>query len=325
MPAGATASPAEHDDTHRDEGLARMLLRIVLRDPGHLPENLAEFSLKMLGPGVPAYVAELRRRRPDADASELERLVARQGVRETSREGGFVGGPFIAFVPVAFVAALLAQIKMLLRMAALSGRDPRVPPRAAELLVIMGVHRDVAHATAALKALPAAEATVAKKPSGLYATVDVIRRMARLLGLISPAAITPVSRLVHLGRWLLLGLALIVGMVAPLIWLPYLSMSYYRSTIELAERVSVFYSGPEKAIRLPRKASDVPGLATAVLRALGSLALIAGAFAVFLSLDIRIAGREWPALVSVAVLVSSVTGLLWSARRVRRRRQETAP
>jgi hypothetical protein len=321
MPAGATASPAGHDERHRSQGLARTLLRIVLRDPSHLPENLADFSLKMLGPGVPAYVTDLRRRNPDADASQLERLIARQGVRETSREGGFVGGPFIVFVPVAFVAALLAQIKMLLRMAAVSDRDPREPQRAAELLVIMGVHRDVDQAAAALKALPATEADVARKHSFVYATFDVVRRMAKLLGLISPAAVTSVSRLVRLGRWLLLGLALAVGMVAPLIWLPYLSMSYYRSTVELAERVSVFYSGPENAIHLPRKSSDIPGLAAAVLRALGSLALIVGGFVAFLALDIQIAGHEWPALLSLAVLLSSATGLLWYARRVRRRRR----
>jgi hypothetical protein len=110
-------------------------------------------------------------------------------------------------------------------------------------------------------------------------------------------------------------------MVVPLIWLPYLSMSYYRSTVELAERVSVFYSGPEKAIHLPRRSSDIPGLAAAILRALGSLALIAGGFVAFFALDIQIAGHEWPALLSMAVLISSATGLLWYARRIRRRRR----
>ena len=324
MSAGAAASPAEHDETRRDQGLARTLLRIVLRDPGHLPENLAEFSLKMLGPGVPGYVTGLRQRNQDADMQELERMIAQQGVRETSREGGFVGGPFILFVPVAFVAALLAQIKMLLRMAALTGRDPRAPQRAAELLVIMGVYQDVARAAAALRALPATEAGEVRKHSVVYATVDLVRRMAKLLGLISPAALTPVSRLIRVGRWLLLGVALIIGIVAPLIWLPYLSMSYYRSTVELAERVSAFYRGPQNAIHLPRRTSDVPGLAASILRALGSLALIVGGFVVFLRLDIRIAGHEWPALLSLAVLVSSATGLWWYARRIRHRHHEAA-
>ena len=324
MSAGAAASPAEHDETYRDERLARTLLRIVLRDPGHLPENLADFSLKMLGPGVSAYVSGLRCENPDADTLELERMIAQQGVRETSREGGFVGGPFMLFVPVAFVAALLAQIKMLLRMAALAGRDPRAPRRAAELLVIMGVYKDVAQAAAALKALPATEAGAVRKHSVVYATVDLVRRMAKLLGLISPAAVTPVSRLIRLGRLLLLGVTLMIGIVAPLIWLPYLSMSYYRSTVELAERVSVFYSGPQKAIHLPRGTSDVPGLAAAVVRALGSLALIVGGFVVFLWLDIRIAGRGWPALLSLAVLISSATGLWWYARRIRHRHHEAA-
>jgi hypothetical protein len=297
-----------------------LLLRIVLRDPSRLPENLADFSLRMLGPGVPGYITKLRQQNPDAGVSELERMIAEQGVRETAREGGFVGGPFIAFVPVAFVAALLAQIKMLLRMAALADRDPQDPQRAAELLVIMGVYPSVPQAAAALKALPAQEAAARKRPA-VYAMLDLIRRMAKLLGLVVPAAVSPVSWLVHLGRWVLLGMALIVGMVVPLIWLPYLTMSYYRGTVELAERVSVFYSGPENAIHLPRKASDVPGLAAAALRALASMALIAGGIAVFLALDIRIGGQEWPALLSLAVAFSTVTGLLWYVRRHRHRHQ----
>jgi len=222
---------------------------------------------------------------------------------------------------VMVASALLAQIKMLLRMAALANCDPQEPQRAAELLVIMDVYPDVPRAAAALKALPAAEAATRRRHSAVYSMVDVIRRMAKLLGLIAPAAVTPVSRLVHLGRWLLLGLALVVGMVVPLIWLPYLSMSYYRGTVDLAERISVFYSGPEKALHLPRKASDVPGLAAAAGRALASLALVVGGLAVFLALDVEIGGHQWPALVSLAVLISSATGLVWYLRRVRHRHQ----
>lgn len=317
MSAGASASSAGDGAARPEQGLARMLFRIVLRDPGHLPENLADFSLRMLSPGVPAYVSKLRQLNPDADTFELQRMVAQQGAREAAREGGFVGGPMVAFVPVAFVAALLAQIKMMLRMAALSERDPREPQRAAELLVVMDVYPDVDRAAAAMKALPAARTAARRKRRAVYAMVDLIRRMAKLLGLISPAAVTPVGKVVRLGRWLLLGLAFAVGMVVPLIWLPYLSMSYYRGTVELAERVSVYYWGPEKAIHLPRKASDVPGLAAATLRALGSLALIVGGIAVFLALDIQIAGNSWPALLSLVIAFSVATALLWYARRTR--------
>src|SRR5512139_1385040 len=121
-PSGATVT-----GDARERGLARTLLRIVVNDPGHLPENLAKFSHSMLAPGVPGYVARLRGQHPDADVAELERIVARSGLRETSGQGGFVGGPFIVLVPVAFVAALLAQIKMLFRMAAVGGRDPLAP------------------------------------------------------------------------------------------------------------------------------------------------------------------------------------------------------
>jgi len=294
-----------------------MLLRIAVRDPRHLPENLAGFSLRMLSPAVPAYVAELRRQNPEANARELERLIARQGLRETSREGGFVGGPFMVLVPVAFITALLAQIKMLLRMAAVTGHDPREPQRAAEILVILGVHRTLDQAVAALRATPPVDSGTRAERSVVFAMADLIRRMAKLLGLVTPAAVTAVSWLVHLGRWLLLGLALLVGTVAPLIWLPYLSMSYYRGTIELAERVSLFYSGPEGALHLPRRTVDVPGLAAALLRAAVSLAVVIAGLVVFLALDVRIAGHKWPVLL-LTLLISLAIGLLWCVRRARR-------
>lgn len=323
MEAGADPSSAGRDEPPGRRDAVRMLLRLVLRDPSHLPENLAAFSLRVLGPGVPAFITALRRENPDADVPELERLIAQRGVRETSREGGFVGGPFLYLVPVAFCAALLAQIKMLLRMAALSGRDPRAPVRAAEILVILGVYPDVDGAAAALGKLPQgpAPAPAAKRHFPGTTMVGLVLRMAKLLGLIAPGEVTPVSRLIHFGRWVLLGLAFAVGMVVPLIWLPYLYMSYYRGTLDMAERVSLFYSGPENALHLPRKYSDVPGLASAALRAAASLALTVGCIALLGALGVRIAGHEWPALLLLLVFLSSATGLVWSVRRARRRRR----
>jgi hypothetical protein len=325
MASGAITAAEDDGGGQPDAGLARMLLRIVLNDPGHLPENLAGFSLKMLAPGVPAYVARMREENPDADSVALEHVIARRGLREASGEGGFVGGPFIVFIPVAFVAALLAQIKMLLRMAAVSGRDPCDPRRAAEVLVIMGVYGTVDQAAAAMEALPDAGDGAVGRHSAVFAVWGVIWRMAKLLGLVAPAAVNPVSRLVHLGRWLLLGLALVVGMVAPMIWLPYLAMSYYRGTVELAERTSAFYGGKARAIHLPRKTSAVPGLVAALLRAIASLVLIGVGVATFLALDVRIDGHEWPALLLLAILVSSATGLAWYLRHARHLHGKATP
>lgn len=311
------ATPPADD---RERGLARTLLRIVVNDPGHLPENLAAFSHRMLAAGVPDYVVRLRERHPGADDAELERIVARSGLRETSGQGGFVGGPFIVLVPVAFVAALLAQIKMLFRMAALAGRDPLAAERAAEVLVIMGVYKTVDQATAAMAAIgrpPDAGSAPVEKRSRLSATWSVIWRMAWLLGLLAPDPATPVGTVVHICRWALLGLAFLVGTVVPLIWLPYLSLSYYRGTTDLAERASIFYFGKERALRLERKTSAIPGMAASLLRALVSLALIVGGVLGVRALDIKIAGHQWPALVVLGIVFSTATGVVWYLRRGR--------
>lgn len=310
-----------------ESGLVRTLLRIVVNDPSRLPENLAKFSHRMLSAEVPGYVARLRAEHPDADVGELERIVVRRGLRETSSQGGFVGGPFIVLVPVAFVAALLAQIKMLFRMAAVGGRDPLAPERAAEVLIIMGVYKTMDEAAAAIAETgtrPDPESGPVGKRSRLFATWHVIWRMAWLLGLLAPDPATPVGVVIHLARWLMLGLAFLVGTVVPLIWLPYLSFSYYRGTTDLAERASVFYSGKDKALHLERKTSAIPGLAAALLRALVSLGLIVGGVVAILALDVRIAGHEWYPLLILGVVVSSVTGAVWYLRRARSRRRETA-
>jgi hypothetical protein len=310
------------DGAEESQGLARTLLRIVLNDPGRLPENLAKFSHDVLAPRVPAYADRLRRQNPGHSSSELEDLVAKRGLRETASVGGFVGGPFIVLIPVAFVAALLAQIKMLLRIAAVDGRDPLAPERAAEVLVIMGVYQTTDQAAAAIRKLPEPDRGPVRKRSAVFILWGVVWRMARLLGLIPPAAANPVSWLVHLGRWLLLGLAFLVGTVAPLIWLPYLSMSYYRGTADLAERISSFYSGRANALRMQRKTSAIPGMLAAVLRAIGALVLIIGGVVTFLALHVRVAGNEWTAVVLLAIGTSAATGTVWFLRRRLQRHKE---
>jgi hypothetical protein len=53
----------------------------------------------------------------------LTQAVVTRGVRTTVAEGAIMGGPITLLVPVAFVAAALAQAHMVLEMAALNGRS----------------------------------------------------------------------------------------------------------------------------------------------------------------------------------------------------------
>ncbi|MFJ5548123.1 hypothetical protein [Streptomyces sp. NPDC093225] len=323
--AGATAAAGPGE---RDERLARWLLRSMLADPGHLPEILASFASRRLGGRAARTVAKIRAEHPDADPDQLRNLVIGRGRRVVVTEGAFVGGPFMLLIPFAFCAALLAQLRMALEIAAVAGRDAASPDRTAELLVIQGAHPDVPAARAALGAMAARTDAAGgrsadRRPSGAAALWTTVRRMAYLLGLLGPSG-KPTRTPVKVARWALVIAVVVVGFVAPLVWLPYLGFSYHRSTGQLAERTVDFYrseaaggtwSVPEAVGDLHAVASD-PGMIAAVVRAAASLLLPLGALALVVVADLR--DSRWPVLAVSVTGLSLAVGAVWYLRRHRR-------
>ncbi|MEU8524024.1 MULTISPECIES: hypothetical protein [Streptomyces] len=307
-------------DSAGDHLLARSLLREILADPQSLPEILALFAVRRLGPVARRKVAAL----PADEPAELRARVVTRGTRAAVTEGAFVGGPFMVLVPVAFCAALLRQTRTMLELAALDGRDPRTRERAAELLVIQGVHDDVEQAGAALDAR---EGTRKDDPAevhrhGFAALWNLVPRMARLLGVITPGQeLGAHPRLVQAGRWLLLVAVILTGLVAPLVWLPYMAMSYRRGTADLMRRATLFYfaepvSAPRRRSRLSPGA--VAGAARVGLSILLPVLMITGVLAA----DLRLAGSHWPVLGIVLTVGSLVVGAAWLRWHKRRDEEE---
>ncbi|MCZ0982684.1 hypothetical protein O1L60_37530 [Streptomyces diastatochromogenes] len=194
------------------------------------------------------------------------------------------------------------------------GRDATDPERAAELLVLQGVYGDTATARAALAA---SRAGPAQGRAGRLATLwDLVMRMARLLGLLTPSD-GRVSRWVRLGQYALTACVFLVGLVAPLVWLPYLAHSYDRATRRLTDRATVFYVGT-RDLRSPRGVRVDPAMALAGLRALGSVLLPAVGLFVVVVTDTRIAGGRWPVAGIVLTTSCLLTGGWWLWRRRRR-------
>ncbi|MFD9321252.1 hypothetical protein ACFWDQ_26900 [Streptomyces sp. NPDC060053] len=260
-------------------------------------------------------------------------LLAR-GRRATVTEGAFVGGPFLLFIPVAFCAALLRQTRTILELAALTGRNPKERDRAAELLVLQGVYDDVPAARAGLAAHTAdppgpsshAGPSGPSRPSGRRirpaALWILTLRMARLLGLLTPAG--PGGRprrSAQAARWLLLAAVILVGLAAPLVWLPYMANSYDRATTRLNDRAVRFYfptAGADDDAPPPGRRLDPAALAGAGRALLSLLVPVALTIGVLVA-DLRIAGGNWPVL-GIALTAASVgTGAVWLWRRHRRR------
>jgi hypothetical protein len=284
------------------------LLRILWSDPQHMPEHIAVWSLARFGPRANAAVARLRAARPDADRERLEQLVVQRQARVAATEGAFVGGPFILLVPVAFCAALLAQAQMVYELAAVAGRDASDRMRAADLLVMLGAYASVDDATAALGALPADPHAAGKKlPRGTR--VDMVRRMAYLLGVLG-ATDESRSRLRNALGWAGIGVLFLVGLVLPLVWVPYMGYSTRRSTLRLARKALSYYAAggtAETGVSVRRRqAVRVGGTAALVRTAVFVVLPVVAAVAALLG-GVSFGDGKW---VDAALLLLAISALV---------------
>ncbi|GGT84704.1 hypothetical protein [Streptomyces coeruleorubidus] len=301
----------------------RSLLASVVGDPGHLPELLADFAVRSVGPAVPEAITSLRRNHPTDTETELRARVIARGRRTVVSEGSLVGGPFLVLLPVAFCAALLRQARTVLELAALAGRDPTASARAGELLVLQGVYEDTRQAQHALTRTGRAVGapTRWKRWAALWV---VTLRMAHLLGILTPddgsdGAVGRVHRVaLQAWRWLFLGVVFLVGLVAPLVWLPYMAMIYQRADARLADRVLTFYFTDTAPAPRHRTSRLEPEVIASALRALLSLLVPLVLTAATFLAGLRIADSRWPVLGIALATASAAVGALWYRRRHRR-------
>ncbi|MFE5487354.1 hypothetical protein [Streptomyces sp. NPDC056527] len=258
-------------------------------------------------------VERLRREHPQATPAELRAMVAERGRRAVTAEGSFVGGPFILLIPFAFCGALLLQARTILELAGLDGRDTTDPERAAELLVLQGVYEDTDAARAGLLARRTPVDSARPRPGRFAALRYLVMRMARLLGILVPDDVGR-SRLARIGQWVLVGAVFLIGLVAPLVWMPYMGVSYYRATTRLTDRATLFYVG-SRDTRTERPARLRPEMVAAGLRALASILVPVVSVAVVLLTDLKLGGAHWPLIALLLILSPVVVGGLWLWRR----------
>jgi len=223
---------------------APAVLRMVRADPQHMAEHLAVWSLARFGRRAASVVEQLRAQNPDADQEELERLVIERQARIAMTEGAFVGGPFIVLMSVAFCAALLAQAQMVFELAAVFERDPTDRLRAPELLVLLGAYESTAEAAEAIAALPPHPDDLTGKRLPRGSRLQMIKRMAYMLEVVSPPDETR-SRLRSALGWTGIGVLFLVGIVLPLVWVPYMAFSSRRITLRLGRRAQTYYEATE--------------------------------------------------------------------------------
>jgi len=114
--------------------------------------------------------------------------------------------------------------------------------RAADLLVIQGAYASSADASRGL-------ARVARDPKSREGKrlprgtrMNMIKRMAYMLGVLGSSDEKP-SRLRSALQFCLLGVVFLVGLVLPLVWVPYMALAVRRSSLRMGARATEFYAG----------------------------------------------------------------------------------
>jgi len=322
------ASPAgPADEASADDDLvfeAPGVLRIIWADPTRMAEHLAVWSLATFGPRADGALAKLKRKHPGAGREELERLAIERQTLVAATEGAFVGGPFVLLIPVAFCAALLAGAQMVFELAAANGHDPNDQRRAADLLVLLGAYGSLDEAERALAAMaPDPHHREGKRlPAG--ALWDMTRRMAYLLGVFGAGDPTRGRIRATLG-WIGVGILFFVGLVVPLVWVPYMAYSLRGSTMRLGGRARAYYEAerPGDAGIVVQRRTQVGGTAALARTLVHVVVPVAVALVAFLTGLSFGAGTVIDAMLFL-LLASTVLTLGWLGFRWWRQRRRRA-
>ncbi len=234
---GAASVPAE-------------LVRLAVRDPEHAGERLVSFAVDRLDDVTKAWAAA------HEPLSEAERhALARQQATATAKiarvDGAIAGTPFfIALVP-AYIAYLWQEVRMMLRVAALYGRDPTDPRVAAELLVLRGVRPNVEEAEAAIarvRSEPLPPPPERRRP--LRTWYRSVKRILVLAGFLPPdtprdGPPTVRDRLVSLAKLAFTGAIYLATWVFPVSFMIVMSWGCESDARKMGRRTLEFYGGTE--------------------------------------------------------------------------------
>jgi hypothetical protein len=254
--------------------VSRELLRILRRHPRQLPERLMLFAVARLGEPTRTWARELRARTDETAIAERCGRIAHETTIASRLDGAVAGTPFfIALVP-AYVTFLWSQARMVLRIAALQGRDTTDPAIVAELLVLRGIHPTVEDATRALATLDEPAPKLHGFRERAVAWVQLVRRILVLAAFASPSA--PDEERPPRRRQLVFGaLGLLIWLstyVFPVTFMVVMAWGCEHSTRELSALALDYYgvsgggepepagaTAAEKDSRLARARTSLPG------------------------------------------------------------------
>ena len=136
---------------------------VAYRDPEHVAERIALNSTHSLGEPSLEWARRVREEREGVPRAVIAEQLRTDSAKVAAIDGAVAGTPFLIALIPGYLLYLRQEARMLLRTAALYGRDPRELETAAEMLALRGVHPTVEAARSAL--LPVRDTPLPEKPT----------------------------------------------------------------------------------------------------------------------------------------------------------------
>jgi hypothetical protein len=214
------------------------LWRALRLAPTHAADVAVLHALPQLTPHVRLWAANTIERHPTDPPDRLAGRVVRRSTGIARRLGLLTGSSFYAGLLPAVAMIYFEQLIVVLRIAAVYGRDPTDPARAAEVLVVQGRYQSVSDAAAALQvaAEPAAHRRAASDVGTLAALVHQVPSMIGLQ-VRKFTSKSPID--------LIIAFVEVASFFVPIVSVPVWGVASARATRRLGHAAVDFYSRPE--------------------------------------------------------------------------------
>lgn len=223
------------------------LIRLVRRDPHHVPERLTIYAVEHQADEARSWAERTRGRAGEGLLGTVADEQRRRTISTGRIDGAISGTPFfIALVP-AYVAFLRQEVRFHLRMAALYGHDPADPRVAADFLVLRGVRKNVDDALTELETVRATPLPPAGVRTPLRSWYRAIVQVLVLAGFLSPPdddegkRATLWTRLVYAVQLVVAGLIWALTWVIPVTFMIMMSWACESDARRFSERVLTHY------------------------------------------------------------------------------------
>jgi hypothetical protein len=151
----------------------------------------------------------------------------------------------------------------------------------------------------------------------------MVKRMAFMLGVLGSADEKP-SRLRSAFQMLLVGVVFLVGLVLPLVWVPYMAWAFRKSGIRMGARASAFYAErktDEAGITVTKGPTVRIAMTAGVVRVALRIALPVVVAVIALLTGADIGTGKWVSAGILLIVVSALATLAWFGYHWWRRRR----